>query len=286
MTRDPRMLPQTKAGGDRHRSRRPLSNRAKALSIAAAALGLAAAVVVPAYAVSNGDPVAEGQYTYAVKLTMPLITSPSTGATRSSACSGALIARQWIVSAGHCFHDGDRHKINGAPHYQIIVTAGTSNVDSGLGQNVDVVDVHQAPNGADLAIAKLASPVSGIHPLHVAANPPAVGTVARIVGFGWYTTGSVAVPGAVRSPSTQAYTGTVKVQDVTETEVGMADDRAEPVTGCLYDSGAPYVVERGGAPFLVSVESDGPTCPHNQREITARADNLHDWIEEIIGDED
>jgi hypothetical protein len=270
------------ADRDQRRSPRRLSKRAKLILTIAGVLGMSAAAIGPAYAVANGDPVAEGKYRFAVKLTMPLITSPSTGATRSSACSAGLIDRQWIVSAGHCFHDGDRNKINGAPHYQVIATVGTADVTSGRGQNIDVVDVHQAPNGADLAIAKLARPARGVHPLRIASTPPAAGTTARIVGFGWYTTGSVAVPGAVRTPSDQAYTGTVKVQDVTGTEVGMADDRPAPVTGCLYDSGAPYFTEHYGSAYLVSVESDGPTCPHNQREITARADNLHDWMLSVI----
>jgi hypothetical protein len=247
-----------------------------------AMFGLTTAVVGPAYAISNGDPVKEGRYRFAVKLTMPLITSPTTGATRSSACSAALVDAQWIVSAGHCFHDGDRNKINGTPHYRVVATVGTANVASGRGQDVDVVDVHQAPNDADLAIAKLARPVYGIRPLRISSGPPAVGTVVRIVGFGWYTTGSAPVPSATRTPSDRAYTGTVRVKDVTVTELGVADDRTEPVTGCLYDSGAPYFTERYGVWYLVAVESDGPTCPHNQRETTARADNLRGWIHSVV----
>jgi hypothetical protein len=267
---------------DQRKPRRPLSRRAKILLTVGAVVGLTAAVIGPVYAVSNGDPVQEGTYRFAVKLTMPLITSPTTGATRSSACSAGLIDAQWIISAGHCFHDGDRNKINGAPHYQVIATVGTANAASGQGEDIDVVDVHQAPNGADFAIAKLARPVHGIRPLRVPSSPPAVGSVARIVGFGWYTAGSTPVPDATPSPSDQAYTGTVKVQDVVDTEVGMADDRPEPVTGCLFDSGAPYVAKRSGNWYVVSVESDGPTCPHNQRETTARTDNQRDWILSVI----
>jgi secreted trypsin-like serine protease len=258
---------------DQRRPRRRLSKRAKVILTALGVVGMSAAVIGPVYAVANGDPVVEGQYRFAVKLTMPKITSPSTGATRSSACSAGLIDAQWIISAGHCFHDGDRNKINGAPHYQIIATVGTSNVASGLGVNVDVVEVHQAPNGADMAIAKLARPVHRVPTMNVAFSPPPAGKKLRIVGFGW--NGS---PGTSVAPSNQAYTGEVTTLDVTETEIGVAGKEPAPVTGCLYDSGAPYFWEHNGKAQVVSVESDGPTCPHSQRETTARADNHRAWI--------
>jgi secreted trypsin-like serine protease len=258
---------------EQRRPRRKLSRRAKVILTALGVVGMSAAVIGPVYAVANGEPVVEGQYRFAVRLAMPKITSPTTGATRSSVCSAGLIDRQWIVSAGHCFHDGDRNRVSGPVRYQVIATVGTSNVASGLGVNVDVVEAYQAPNGADLAIGKLARPLRGFPTLKLSTTPPSVDDVVRIVGFGW-----TASPGTTVGPSDQAYTGQVKVLDVNATEVGVAGSEPAPVTGCQHDSGAPYFAERNGRAYLVSVESDGPTCPHSQRETTARADNLAPWI--------
>ena len=37
------------------------------------------------------------------------------------------------------------------------------------------------------------------------------------------------------------------------------------------------------SPALVSIESDGPDCPHHLEETTSRVDNIVTWIHRIIG---
>ncbi|WP_242624137.1 hypothetical protein [Micromonospora kangleipakensis] len=55
-------------------------------------------------------------------------------------------------------------------------------------------------------------------------------------------------------------------------------------SACLWDSGAPYFRENtNGTQTLVSVESDGPPCPHSQQETTARVDRIADWIQQTSG---
>src|SRR5215207_1090728 len=80
--------------------------RTRRKGLALAALGLSAMVAVPgvANAIANGTPVADGQYQFSTKLTMTNIPRAD-GTVYDSACSGALIAPQWIITAGHCFHD-------------------------------------------------------------------------------------------------------------------------------------------------------------------------------------
>ncbi|MCI0689566.1 MAG: hypothetical protein L0Y54_20385, partial [Sporichthyaceae bacterium] len=59
---------------------------------------------------------------------------------------------------------------------------------------------------------------------------------------------------------------------------------AADTSACLYDSGAPYFIENSdGSLALVSVEVDGPPCPHSEAETTARVDRIVDWIQLIIG---
>jgi V8-like Glu-specific endopeptidase len=50
------------------------------------------------------------------------------GSYYNSACSAALIARQWIVTAGHCFHDVNRIRVSGPPRYQTTATVGVADL--------------------------------------------------------------------------------------------------------------------------------------------------------------
>jgi secreted trypsin-like serine protease len=229
----------------------------------------------PAYAVANGTPVPEGRYRFATKLTMTHIPRPD-GTFYDSACSAALVAPSWIITAGHCFHDVDRNPVSGPVPYATTATLGRADLSTPTGHVVNVVSVVQAPGGRDVALAKLATPVRDILPLAVATSAPTVDEVLRITG--WGATDSVdPVPG------THLQTGQVKVTSVTKTIVGVVGYAPAPDTSaCLYDSGAPYFVERvGSAPRLVSVESDGPDCPHALEETTIRVDPIASWIRRV-----
>ena len=246
----------------------------RAAAVAAAVLVLLTGTAQPAAAVANGEPVREGMHRYAVRLTMPDITRPD-GSHYSSACSAALIVPQWIVGAGHCFHDGARNRISRPVRYQVVATIGTADLGSGNGTVLDVLEVQQAPD-RDLAVAKLAAPVRGVTPVGLGRVAPEPGQIVRIAGWGWTGIGPTA-------PSSTLHTGEFAVSSVTDTTVGVVGHAPEPDTSaCTYDSGAPYFVKKHGRPMLVSVESGGPTCPHAEEETTARVDTLRDWIRTTI----
>lgn len=228
-----------------------------------------------ANAIANGTPVPDGQYSFSAKLTMTGIPNPD-GTKRDSACSGALIAPQWIVTAGHCFHDVNGNRVSGPTPYATTATVGRTDLSSASGHVVDVVEVRQAPVG-DVALGRLAGPVTDVTPLPLAAAAPKAGAILRMTG--WGATSSVNPV-----PVTHLMTGQVKVKRVNGTSVLVVGYAPAPDTSaCLWDSGAPYFSESsGGTAALVSVESDGPACPHSQEETTTRIDRNAEWIRQTI----
>jgi hypothetical protein len=85
-------------------------------------------------------------------------------------------------------------------------------------------------------------------------------------------------------PSDQLYWGQVQVTTITTTTVLVKGYHPGPDTSaCRYDSGAPYFrTAQGGSPVLVSVENDGPSCPHSQQETTARVDVVAAWVHSAV----
>lgn len=240
------------------------------LVLAAAATTVATAG--PAAAVANGTDVPAGTFKFAAKLTMTDIPRPD-GTKYNSACSGSLIAQQWIITAGHCFHDAARNPVSGPVPYPTSVLVGTNDSTKG-GIKRNVVTVYQSPSN-DIAIALLDKAVTGIKTLTIAKKAPTIGEKVTLAGWGSLTATNP-------TPSTKLQQGQMKVATVDAQYTGVKGFAPTSTTSaCTYDSGAPYFVPAAaGAPGgkLVSIESDGPDCPHDQAEKTARVDVIADWI--------
>ncbi|WP_229372524.1 S1 family peptidase [Umezawaea beigongshangensis] len=227
-----------------------------------------------AEAVAHGVPAAAGQFPYAVQLTAPAVPNPD-GTTRGSACSASLIAPRWVVTAGHCFRDVDGVPVSGPVPYPVTATIGTVDLDDGRGTRVEVVEVRQSPVN-DVSIAKLATPVTGVRPVALPSRPPVAGEELTLAGWGATET--------TTGPSKILHFGEVEVSSVDDTTAGVHGVWPRPDTSaCPYDSGAPYVRPGAhGRATIVSVESDGPACPHAEEETTARVDVIADWIRREI----
>lgn len=256
--------------------RRTTRSLAAAGTLAVAA-GLALVGILPANAIADGEPVADGMYRFSVKLTMTGIPVLG-GGTRNSACSGALIAPTWVVSAGHCFRDENGVRVDRPVAASTVATVGrTDLVTSEEGHDVEVIEVYQSAT-ADVSLAKLASPVDDIEPLTVSDRAPAVDDVLRLTGYGSLTSANPV-------PATHLQTGQLQVVSLQDSTLGVRGLAPHAdTTPCPFDSGGPFFRESAGhAPELVAVVSNGPSCPHTAIESPARTDNIAGWIHDLTG---
>lgn len=252
--------------------------RIKTVLAFAAALGIVLGAAAPAQAVADGEPVPDGHYTFSVKLTMTGIPTAD-GGRRNSACSGALIAPRWIITAGHCFRDADNVRVNRPVADDTTATVGRTDLtDTSRGMSAEVIAVRQSPT-ADVALAEISAPATGIRPIHLSTTAPELGDILRVTGYG-------SVTSVDPVPETRLRTGQLSVVELSDAVVGLHGYAPQPdTTPCPYDSGGPYFSEHDGRwPELVAVVSNGPSCPHTETEDGARTDNIVPWIRSVLHD--
>ncbi|WP_436534719.1 S1 family peptidase [Actinoplanes sp. HUAS TT8] len=221
----------------------------------------------PAYAIAYGEDAPDGDYAFSVKLVMSGIPTEDHGY-RDSWCSGALIAPKWVITAGHCFRDAEGKRVSRTVAMETTAIVGRTGLGDGGGHEVRVVGARQSDT-ADVALAELAEPVTDVKLLRVATTAPAPGEKVRLTGFGLSGTGS--------STPDRLQTGSFVIDRVGDAVLEISGRSPQRATSaCEHDSGGPYF--RESPPVLVAVVSNGPTCPHEGPDLSARTDNLSGWI--------
>ncbi|MEU8238128.1 trypsin-like serine protease [Actinoplanes missouriensis] len=226
----------------------------------------------PAAAIAYGDDAPDRAYRFAVMLTMTGLPAEG-GGTRDSWCSGALIAPRWVITAGHCFRDAGGRRVGRTVAERTTAIVGRAEPGGPGGHEVEVVGAVQA-EGADVALAELAEPITDVPPIPLADRAPRPGEVLRLAGFGLTGDGDGTRPPEVLQ------TGTFTVDAVGDTliEASGRSPRAD-TSPCPHDSGGPYFrQEPGGRVALVAVVSSGPSCPHTGPDFSARVDSLAGWV--------
>ncbi|XP_007522406.2 trypsin-like [Erinaceus europaeus] len=127
----------------------------------------------------NDDDKIVGGYT-CVKNALPYQVSLSVG---YHVCGGALISRQWVLSAAHCYK----------PRFEVRLGEHNLQVTEGTEQFINSVKVIKHPNyksvtsGHDIMLIKLARPVvftKGVNTISLPSSCPKIGTRCLISGWG------------------------------------------------------------------------------------------------------
>ncbi|MGY0004724.1 FG-GAP-like repeat-containing protein [Micromonospora sp. I033] len=218
----------------------------------------------PARAVSGGTSVTDPAFGFVARVAFDDVR----------ACSGALVAPQWVLTAKSCVSDAGAPVVTGDPARPTTVTVGRLDLSTGTGHVRRVNRVVPHPD-RNLALVRLAAPAAGVTPVALGATAPTQGETFQALGFG--RTATEWVPDKLHGVAVSAAAVTATALDIT------SQDSAGPTT-CKGDAGGPTVRMVGGSPELVAVHDTSwqggclAETDTRRNAIETRTDDLAGWI--------
>ncbi|WP_031514975.1 FG-GAP-like repeat-containing protein [Streptomyces sp. NRRL F-5123] len=248
------------------------------VALPAAALVAAIALNVPPANAVTGPPTTDTASSYAFTTRLDIGTGDT-----ERACSGALVAPRWVLTAASCFVADPAAGLDvptGPPTAKTTATIGRADLTTTAGQVRTVVKL-VPESGQDLVLAELASPVAGIAPVALSTTAPVAGEQLQVAGYG--RTKDEWVP-------LNLHTGTFGVDTVAAGEIDITGQDGAAV--CKGDSGGPLLRESGGAVQLVGINSRswGGGCfgadPSETRTgaVDTRVDTVGAWVSATVAD--
>ena len=176
------------------------------------------------------------------------------------ACSGTIIAAQWVLTARHCLSSGGMY-----------VRVGSLNLGQGTRATVDRTET--APNG-DLLLLHLGKPVAATY-ITLGSADPAVGDTNQIYGWG-RTQGS-------NPPSPVLKTANVTVTGASTDAFSGPAIASQGADGSAWhgDSGGPEIADGVQVGVCSTGENSGSDV--NGTQNYASVANSRDWIQQTAG---
>jgi len=219
-----------------------------------------------------------------------VLANPDAGVYEPSLyCTGALVAPDVVLTAGHC--------ASGLDSSQLYVGAGSENVRDAAVYPVKNLVVHPRfnpdadswldPLAHDIAVLLLATPVTGVRPIRLAPgrDAPLRGPRSNLRAYGWGIDATGESTGWLGRSALEDLTGIVaSPYPLDETSQILTGSRSGALP-CVGDSGGPLVGNRPGkkVPFLVGLVSFGSQeCRPGMPVVHTRIAAYRPWIDQAV----
>ncbi len=231
-------------------------------TVAAALAGLLAGS--PSQALQGSE--ATASYSYTAKIVI---------GDSDRACTGVLVAPQWVLTSASCFADATGSVPAGQPSTPTTVTVGRTDLTQTT-TGATRTAIRLVPRtDRDLMMVKLSTGVAGVKPVALASTPVAAGESVQAAGFG--RTRTTWVPDTLHTATfTAAGDGSA---DVALTATGDA-------VVCQGDAGGPVLRGTATGQELVAVTSRSwqggclgmPSTETRTGAVATRVDDVRTWI--------